>query len=480
MNARRDRPGKIDRGTELPVPSPASFHELDLEKTKKELDLIKKGREHGEKNLPSEKSATFDDIEHRIVTLIEKEQRHLQKSFNEQMNAYHQRIASLDLENEAINIGSAAQQASTEFVVKVDEGKATLFTLWRNVCMIENQWNDFRKQNGLLYPADYPLSRLWNFSIILVILAVESILNGNFLARGLETGLIGGIIEAFVIAAVNVSFGFFLGNSVMRYMFHRNLILRALAIVELPISFGIAIFFNLLVGHYRDALGGPSPENASAIALNSFTLHPFVLAAFQSWILFAMGLFFSAVAAFDGFKMDDPYPGYGKINRKHEEITHEYTDEKANIIDDLSRTRDQALSYIREARQNLATHRAELSSILDFRGRLIELYEAHQNYLNRTANDLLSIYRHANMSARTSPAPAHFNATYSLPALPPPASLPHVINEAALDANIEKTNQALKKAISLVNSRFEEAVGEFRQIGEFVTGGDDATRTTTS
>ena len=76
-----------------------------------------------------------------------------------------------------------------------------------------------------------------------------------------------------------------------------------------------------------------------------------------------MGLFFCMVAAIDGFKMDDPYPGYGKISRKHEEIIREYTDEKANIVDDLTYTRDRALDYIRDARQNLAARRSELPPV---------------------------------------------------------------------------------------------------------------------
>ncbi|HUY67708.1 MAG TPA: hypothetical protein VMV79_00215, partial [Alphaproteobacteria bacterium] len=372
-------------------------------------------------------------------------------------------------------IGSAAQRASTEFTVKVDEGKAKLFTLWRNLCMIENQWNDFRKHHRLMHPADYPLSRLWSFTIILVILAIESILNGNFLAHGLETGLIGGVIEAFVIAAINVSFGYFLGDCVVRYLFHRSYLLRALALIEVPVSVGIAVSFNLLVGHYRDALNGPDPLHASAIALNSLAMNPFVLASFQSWMLFAMGLFFCMVAALDGFKMDDPYPGYGKISRKHEEITQEYMNEKANIIDDLNHTRDRALESIRNARQNLAARRAELAGILDHRDKLIHLFETHRDYLNRAANDLLAFYRRTNAEARTAPAPRHFGDSYALPPSPLPAP-PPAANAARLEANIEETDTALKSAISQVNTRFEEAIRSFHQVGEFASGDSDAAR----
>jgi hypothetical protein len=250
--------------------------------------------------------------------------------------------------------------------------------------------------------------------------------------------------------------------------------LRALVAIELIISCGIDILFNLLVGQYRDALGGPDPMHASEAALSAFTAHPFVLAAFQSWILFGMGVFFWLVAAVDGFKMDDPYPGYGKISRKHEEIIQDYTNEKTNVIDDLSRTRDQALNYIRDARQRLAEESARLSSALDYRERLIQLFEAHQTYLNRAANDLLSVYRHANMRCRTTPPPTQFNSCYSLPKLPLSVSLPHTIDKTRLDSRIAESDEALKKAISQVNAQFEKAAGEFRQIGEFTNGGQHA------
>jgi len=470
MATRNGRLGKFDskKGADLLA---QGFGALDLEQIKDDLKLVKEGRARGEKNLPPAASEILDDIEHKIIATIEAEQRHQQQALNDQLNVYHQHIAKLDIEHEAINIASAAQRASTEFIVKVDEGKAKLFTLWRNVCMIETQWNEFRQKHKLTHPADYPLSRLWNFAIILVILAVESVLNGSFLARGLETGLIGGIIEAFVIAAINVTFGFFLGDSVMRYLFHRSIMLRLIALIEVPVSCGLAVLFNLLVGHYRDALGGGDPAHASAAALNSFRLHPFELAAFESWVLFAMGLFFSLVATIDGFKIDDPYPGYGKINRKHEEIIQDYTDEKANIIGDLSDTRDQALEYMREARQNLTARKTELAGILDQREKLITLFEAQQSYLNRAANELLSTYRNANMGARSEPAPAHFNGGYTLPKPLPPAPLPFAGNDRLLDGNIDKTDAALQLAITQVNTQFEAAIKEFHQIGDFTAGG---------
>ena len=174
-----------------------------------------------------------------------------------------------------------------------------------------------------------------------------------------------------------------------------------------------------------------------------------------------------------------PIPAMEKSAAEHDEIIREYTDEKANIVDDLSSTRDQALEYIRNARQNLTERRSEFSTIMDQGEKLIHNFEAHQSYLSRAANDLLSIYRNANMRARGTQAPAHFNVSYMLPKVSS-ATAPHIGNEKLLGSSIDKTDEALQKAISQVNTQFEEAVSEFHQVGEFTTGGDRAAQPTTA
>ena len=129
MSTLHDLTGKSDPKNDRPDPSAPAFSELDLEKIKDSLDLAKEGKERGKKNIPPSKSEALDDVEHKVVATIEAEHRRQQQAFNEQLKIHQQRVAQLDIEHEAINIASAAQRASTEFVVKVDEGKAKLFTL---------------------------------------------------------------------------------------------------------------------------------------------------------------------------------------------------------------------------------------------------------------------------------------------------------------------------------------------------------------
>src|ERR1700733_7702496 len=108
MSARHKLPEKLKDGQDRFVPSVQPFLELDLNKIKNDLKLVKEGQERGEKNLPPSHSEVFDDVEHRIITTIETELKRQQQSFSDQLDAYHQCITSLDLENEAINIGGEA------------------------------------------------------------------------------------------------------------------------------------------------------------------------------------------------------------------------------------------------------------------------------------------------------------------------------------------------------------------------------------
>src|SRR5580698_8574039 len=104
MSARHEHPPeKLKHGQDRFVPSVQPFLELDLDKIKHDLKLVKEGQERGEKNLPPSQSEVFDDVEHKIITTIETELKRQQQSFSDQLNAYHQCTTSLDLENEAIN-----------------------------------------------------------------------------------------------------------------------------------------------------------------------------------------------------------------------------------------------------------------------------------------------------------------------------------------------------------------------------------------
>jgi hypothetical protein len=180
----------------------------------------------------------------------------------------------------------------------------------------ERSYQIFRRNHDLDRPAHYPDSRWLHIGLILLILIGESVLNGVMLARGSEFGLVGGVGSAFMIALVNVlMLGWGLGGAGLRLSHHRLIAPRTSGILILLLAVAGVLLFNLLVAHYCDALATADPSQAGLTAVARLRENPLGVADAQSWFLFVMGCCFAIAGAFDRLKMDDPYPGYGRIAR---------------------------------------------------------------------------------------------------------------------------------------------------------------------
>src|SRR3546814_4540847 len=167
---------------------------------------------------------------------------------------------------------------------------------------------DFQRAHGLKRSASFPRSRRLNIGFALALLLIETVLNGSFLAKGHELGLLGGFFMAGAIACANVGSGLAVGWHALPNLWHRNVARKmAGAIIALAYAALIASF-NLYVAHLRDALAGDFPEEAGVVAWASLLSNPAGIVSGDSWMLFAMGLAFSLAAAVDGLALDDVSP----------------------------------------------------------------------------------------------------------------------------------------------------------------------------
>jgi hypothetical protein len=90
---------------------------------------------------------------------------------------------------------------------------------------------------------------------------------------------------------------------------------------------GAAYISNLLVAHYRDALGGSDPDNASTAALNAWLTNPVnplkVSGAESLWLL-GLGIAFTIIGLVDGYLFEDRYQGYGRFYVEHDRRQRDY------------------------------------------------------------------------------------------------------------------------------------------------------------
>ena len=446
------------------VRSTIRFMELDRERIKKRLNLEAEGRKRGEKNQPATDKESLDDVEQQIVATIDSEKKLSHQKLIDHLKTYGDRIMSLGLEGLIAEAAAEADAASTDFRTRVHDGANVLFQLRRDVVLIDDEIEDFKRTHGLRRMAHYPRSRTLRWGIALVLLLLESVLNGTFLARGHELGLTGGVAEALAIAFLNIGSGLWVGWKAVPNVMHKSPARKITGVILTLSYLALVIGFNLAVAHYRDALGGEFPDRAGELALVSVWSDPLGVASVQSWLLFAMGLGFSLLAASDGWTMDDPYPGYGKLHRKQTELIEEYVEQMRELMDELERIRDAALEALATAGRNIERRRGELHQIMQSRNDLKEAFGHHLDHLEHSANYLLASYRRANEAARNSRAPANFGKSWEIDRPPAGDGSEAPGQSANMDAKVEKALEELPAQNRRIQEAYEAAVYEYRKI----------------
>jgi hypothetical protein len=195
-------------------------------------------------------------------------------------------------------------------------------------------------------------------------------------------------------------------------------------------------------------------------------MDPFGVADLKSWLLFVMGCAFSLMAAIDGFKMDDPYPGYGPLYRCYSSILNDYTEFKQNLMSDLESIRDNAHENMANLAKDIEKRQSQYHALLHSSRNLEQNFQQHLLYLEQCANNLLSFYRASNGRSQTNPVPNHFSQHWKLSTSIEPDSDSHVISVEHLKEEIGRTFSELQEKRERINAEYEQALFRYRKIEE--------------
>lgn len=446
------------RDTTIALPT-SPFIVIDREGAIGRLKLDEKGQANGEADYPPESSQSLDDVEAEIVAEISEYAQRAQIDASANFRVYGERLSELALLRELSTLTGASQQASGDYRATVIKRKGELALAKDAIRESYRELDDFKAEHGIRRPAHRGILPIYAYSTIGLAWFVESAANTAFLRVNDDAGLIGGFVAAAVVAAVNVFISAFVGRKVVPYLFYRHQPQRTYAHLGMAIWVAALFAWNLLAGHFRDAkaAGIAEPENA-ALALFADNLLQFD--SIYSYGLLAAGLLFAIGAAIAGFKMDDPYPGYGDIYRRHEDRCEDYADQIEDAIADLQDIRDDAIGRAEGLRTELGVQFRERGDILAARESLRTRYRDHQDYLETQANALLSHYRGVNTRARSAPVPRHFQNRWELPR----TELPLITDEPVVDAEVARAQEALQQSIATISQAFNEAIESFEHL----------------
>jgi hypothetical protein len=224
--------------------------------------------------------------------------------------------------------------------------------------------------------------------------------------------------------------------------------------------------WNLLAAHYRDAKfnGVEAPEIAALSQLGS---EPLMLDGIFSLGIFFIGVIISVVVLVDALKMDDPIPGYGDKSREFRSRSEVYSDKIADLNEQLTGVRDDAIEGANAVKDELALQLGERERIQRAYERYAERFAGYEQQLENVLNQLLATYRNANRRARESncSVPAYFDDRVQIrkSTIHPPYVQP--INES----DIQEARDELDRCIEDLDRAFRDSLAQFPTVDQIIS-----------
>ena len=227
--------------------------------------LKERGRERGQDGQPDTAQPTLDNVEMEVVG-------HCDELYARQRGEYHRHRAALEerLQPLASDRGadSLVENTCKEMRDAVSEERPDLAGLQREAQHAIGEVNRFRREEGRVADADYPESRGWLWGILIALVLLETLVNGLFFGTNVEGGLLAGTTYAVLISVVNVGVLGWVIAAVVRQIHHRDPRRKVGGVVAVTTFALVALFWNLFVAHYREALPPdyPVPPDTTQVA----------------------------------------------------------------------------------------------------------------------------------------------------------------------------------------------------------------------
>lgn len=449
------------------LPSARVFPRVDVDQIAAELRLAAKGQSDGQANLPSPTSSSEPAAESDIRAEIDQRAARALEDYRVQLDLYNGRIKrGIIVAELRTSIEAAGERALSDFRIQATDDLSHLDPFVRELRARQKEFDDFRQAHQLKRLPRPVTGSTVRWMVILLLVLLESLLNGLFFAEGSVTGLIGGVSQAVVLSLFNVGLGVSYARVGIPYFHHRNWTLNVWAIIATASYLVVTVALNLAIGHYRDLF----VQNEGAVSLPTLTTRltseTFNLADTRSLILVVLGMTFSALAVIDALGLDDLYPGYGKVGRLKDDAIATYADHRTRCLTDLEARRDKAIGEMSEIIEDVKAKEHDVQLALSGRTRLHQEYVSYLDHLSHCHVRLVQRYREANLRARSAPAPVAFND----PSVPPPSvQPPPPLVEVAVDRDsMAHVVERMEYFIKAISQEYDSQAARYKPVNQLV------------
>ena len=388
---------------------------IDTKEIARRLKLDEIGAQRGSLDLPATDTLSLDATEQQITQALQAEWSWHGADLINNLRAYAARLIAVSVQTEYAALDLVTQNALTKLGSAHHRAGADLGPLKEAFVSSRDELAEFRQRHRLKRAARSPARRWTTVGLLVVLIGIEATLNGIFFAKGAEFGLLGGIGTAIGISFVNVFVSFAIGLFPMRWMNHRNYVVKLFGLLLTLAGLAAIVAVHGFAAHFRDATAIVGEDGALATAAKSLHETPFMLADQNSFYLFGLGIILAFAAIWKGYTFDDPYPRYGAHYRRMVNARETYSDEHAFLFDDLEDIKEETIQAIDSGIQRIPLFPQQAASIKSERNAHLQSFRGYEASIESAANQLLARYRDANRSRRKTPAPKHFDEPWKLP-----------------------------------------------------------------
>jgi hypothetical protein len=406
----------------MEMPRHPDLHPINVSSLNQKLGLREAAKRLGEGGIPASDAKDLTGPESAAMQAIETYRQGYLAWAVARMNLLSMDLAKINIEaavNRALNADKEFERKAAGLL---SERHSDIQALKNAATRATKELEDFRVANGLTTEAQWPAGTtafMW-YSMAVLLVVIEGILNAGFFAQGLDSGLLGGLTYAGALAFINVGIAFFFGKWVVRNLNHIKLPQKIGGALGLFLALGLIGLVGLSIAHFRDAMTAEAVDPALA-AFEALKASPFQLRDILSWGLFILSITFGIIGLADGYKTDDPYPVYGKISRRAQQIVDDFEAEIEDLREQLEELKNEVLEGLEDAlRSSQADLAVYKSRIEEKDAAAIRLSTALQNADNSLAA-LLRDFRNENELHRQGLArPAYFDTLPAMKVLPFP------------------------------------------------------------
>ena len=382
---------------------------LDVARISAHLGVVRRAQEEGRHNLPPTAEEATSGAQREIIAYFTNLRRRARKHVAEAAEKSRRLLERIRLSDTVARLRDIPSACENKILRRIADSDKHFLNAVEREQKQKRHYEAFREKHGLDRVASYPrvvVPYFLSVPVLIVIIAVA-------LVRIIEASAVGDISAPLSwvvsVAAASVIVPFVIGDVWLRSINHVGRFRRFSGLVgaatAIAVTLGMAFYIDL---HIASVLANPEASNRDV--LDAMMAAPFhVVATVTNWNVFSLIVLSGLSSMLLAYRSDDPYPGYGAVQRTYHVAREAREQESARLRRRANGLVDSAEAEIDALARDFKNRVRAYTDLVEKSKQIPAALRDYDAELEDACNLVLDRYRVANMSARQSDAPMSFS-----------------------------------------------------------------------